>query len=90
MYKESKACVRVEGELTEEFIRLSENGGMESEMKRRIGMAATTVGAPREPVFGNKELPKEAKLTVYNAFTVVVPTLVYGFEAWVLKGKGTR
>ena len=46
-------------------------------------MAATAVGALREPVFGNKELNKEAKLTVYNA--VVVPTLVYGCEAWVLK-----
>ena len=64
-------------------VRLSENGGMESELERRIGMAATTVGALREPVFGNKELSKEAKLRVYNAF--VVPSLVYGCEAWVLK-----
>ena len=31
-------------------VRLSENGGMESELERRIGMAATTVGALREPV----------------------------------------
>ena len=64
-------------------VRLSENGGMESELERTIGMAATAVGALREPVFGNKELSKEAKLTVYNA--VVVPTLVYGCEAWVLR-----
>ena len=64
-------------------VRLSENGGMESELERRIGMAATAVGALREPVFGNKELSKEAKLTVYNA--VVVPTLVYRCEAWVLR-----
>ena len=63
-------------------VRLSENGGIESELER-IGMAAITVGALREPVCGNKELSKEAKLTVYNA--VVVPTLVYGCEAWVLK-----
>ena len=54
---------------------------MESELERRIGMAATAAGALRGPVFGNKELSKEAK--VYNA--VVVPTLVYGCEAWVLK-----
>ena len=64
-------------------VRLSENGGMESELERRIGMAATAVGALREPIFGNKELSKEAKLTVYNA--VVVPILVYGCEAWVLR-----
>ena len=56
---------------------------MESELERRIGMAATAVGALREPVFANKELSKEAKLTVYNA--VVVPTLVYGCETWVLE-----
>ena len=53
-------------------VRLSENGEMDSELERRIGMAATTLGALREPVFGNKELSKEAKLTVYNV--VVVPT----------------
>ena len=46
-------------------------------------MAATAAGTLREPVFENKELRKEAKLTVYNA--VVVPTLVYGCEAWVLE-----
>ena len=64
-------------------VRLSENGGMESELEQRIGMAATTVWALREPVFGNKELCKEAKSRVYKA--VVVPTLVFGCEAWVLK-----
>ena len=62
---------------------LSDNGEMESELEWRIGMAATAAGALREPVFENKELSKEAKLTVNNA--VVVPTLVYDCEAWVLK-----
>ena len=46
---------------------------------------ATTVWALREPIFGNKELSKDAKMTVYNA--VVLPTLDYGCEAWVLKEK---
>ena len=45
-------------------VRLSENGGMESELEWRIGMAATRVGALREPIFGNKQLSKEAKLRV--------------------------
>ena len=62
---------------------LSHNGEMESELERRIGMAATAAGTLRELVFENKELSKEAKLTVNNA--EVVPTLVYGCEAWVLK-----
>ena len=37
----------------------------------------------REPVFANKELSTDAKLNVYNA--EVIPTLVYGCEAWVWK-----
>ena len=40
-------------------VRLSDNGEMESELEQRIGMAATTAGALRAPVFGNKELSKE-------------------------------
>ena len=58
---------------------------MESELERRIGRAATVVGSIRKTVFGNKELSNEAKMTVYNA--VVVPTLVYGCETWVLKDR---
>ena len=66
-------------------VRLSENGRMESESERRIGRAATVVGSLRKTVFGNKELSSEVKMTVYNA--VVVPTLVYGCETWVLKDR---
>ena len=66
-------------------VRSSENGRMESELERRIGRAATVVGSMRKTVFGNKELSSEAKMTVYNA--VVVPTLVYGCETWVLKDR---
>ena len=62
-------------------VSLSENGGMKSELEWRIGMAATTVWALREPVFMDKELSEEAKLRVHS----VVPTLVYGCEAWILK-----
>ena len=39
-------------------VRLNENGGMESEVKRKIDMAAAAVGALTEPVFANKELHK--------------------------------
>ena len=53
---------------------------MESELEQRIGMAATAAGALSGPVFEQKELSKEPKLAVHNA--VVVPTLVYGCEAW--------
>ena len=49
----------------------------------RVYYSANAVGALREPVLENKELSKEAKVIVCN--TVVVPTLVYGCEVWVLK-----
>ncbi len=58
---------------------------MESELERRVGRAATTVGSVRKTVFWNKELSSEDKMTVYSA--VVVPTLVYGCETWVLKDR---
>ena len=66
-------------------VRLSENGGVESELERRIGRAVTVVGSLRKMIFGNKELSSEAKMTVYNA--VVVLTLVYGCKTWVLKDR---
>ena len=54
-------------------------------IERRIARAATAstivVGALRRTVFGNRELSSEAKMTVYNAVHVVVPTLVYGMGA---------
>ena len=65
--------------------RFSENGRMENKLERRIDRAATVLGAVRRTVFENRELSSEAKMTVYNA--VVVPTLVYGCEAWVLKDR---
>ena len=66
-------------------MRFSENERITNELNRRIGRAATVVGALRRTVFGNRELSSEAKMTVYNA--VVVPTLVYGCEAWVSKDR---
>ena len=64
---------------------LSENGGMESELERRIGKAATSVGALCNIVFGNWELGREVKMALYNA--VLLPTMLYGCEAWMLKDR---
>ena len=52
-------------------------------MEKNIGRVATSGGALSKTVFRNKDLSRQAKMTVYNA--VVVPTMVYGCEAWVLK-----
>lgn len=43
-------------------MRLSENGRMESELEHRIGKAATTVGALKEPdQFRNNEQSKSPR-----------------------------
>ena len=57
---------------------------MEGEVERRIGMTVQAVGAMKK-VYESREVSREAKVTVYEA--VVIPTLTYGCETWVLKEK---
>ena len=66
-------------------VKFSDNGRMEGELERRIGIAMSTVGAMKKKVFGNGGLIFKDKLQVYNA--MVVPTLTYGCESWVLREK---
>ena len=55
---------------------------MEGEVERRIGMTVQAVGAMKK-VYESREFSREAKVTVYEA--VVIPTLTYRCETWVLK-----
>ena len=63
-------------------VMISGDGRMEEEVRSRIGKAARVIGALNEPVWKRKELSRRTKLKVYNA--IVVPTLMYGSETWVL------
>ena len=63
-------------------VMISGDGRMEEEIRSRIGKAARVIGALNEPVWKRKELSRRTKLRVYNA--IVVPTLMYGSETWVL------
>ena len=63
-------------------VMISGDGRMEEEIRSRIGKAARVTGVLNEPVWKRKELSRRTKLRVYNA--IVVPTLVYGSETWVL------
>ena len=63
-------------------VMISGDGRMEEEIRSRIGKAARVIGVLNEPVWKRKELSRRTKLRVYNA--IVVPTLVYGSETWVL------
>ena len=63
-------------------VMISGDGRMEEEIRSRIGNAARVIGVLNEPVWKRKELSRRTKLRVYNA--IVVPTLMYGSETWVL------
>ena len=58
---------------------------MKSELERTGRPATVRSGGSEKNGLENRELISKAKMTVYNA--VVVPTLVYGCEAWVLKDR---
>ena len=62
---------------------LSENGSLECEVENRIGAALSAAGAVKSQVWESCELSRSAKMVVYNA--MIVPTLTYGAESWVLK-----
>ena len=66
-------------------VRFSEDGRMELELERRIGIAMSTVGAMKAKVFENRGLSWKAKMQVYNA--MVVPMMTCGCESWVLREK---
>ena len=62
-------------------IMISGNGRME-EIRSRIGKVARIIGVLNELVWKQKALSRKTKMKVYNA--IVVPTLAYGSETWVL------
>ena len=61
----------------------SDDSKMECKLERRIGAAMRTARAVRSQVFENSEQSSGAKMLVYNG--MIVPTLMYGAESWVLK-----
>ena len=61
---------------------ISGDGRMEEEIRSRVGKAARVIGVLNELVWKQKQLSRKTKMKVYNA--IVVPTLVYGSEMWVL------
>ena len=63
-------------------VKLSEDGMLESEVERRIGMTMQAVGTMKK-VYESREISREAKVAVFKAVAVLTPT--YGCESWVLK-----
>ena len=63
-------------------VKLSEDGKLESEVERKIGMTMQAVGAMKK-VYESREISRETKVAVFKA--VATSTLTYGCESWVLK-----
>ena len=63
-------------------VKLSEDGKLESEVERRIGMTMQAVGAMKK-AYESREISREAKVAVFKS--VAVPTLTYGCESWILR-----
>ncbi|XP_016368572.1 RNA-directed DNA polymerase from mobile element jockey-like [Sinocyclocheilus rhinocerous] len=59
---------------------ISDNLSLDTEINKRIGKAATTLGRLTTRVWGNSKLSTSTKMAVYNA--CIVSTLLYGSETW--------
>ena len=60
---------------------MSTKANIDAEIDRRLQAAGTAIGKLQARVFNNKDIYRNTKMKVYNA--VVLPTLLYGSEAWV-------
>ena len=67
---------------------ISNDGEIVTEVSARLGKAARAFGCLRSSIFDNKELGVQIKRGVYCA--VVLSTLLYGSETWVVKGPSMR
>ena len=65
-------------------VKFSEEGRMEGELERRIGIAMSTVGAMKAIVFESTGSSRKVKMEV-NA--MVVRMMTYGCESQVLREK---
>ena len=63
---------------------ISRNGKTEDDMKRRVNMADRMNGALMN-VIRNKNISKKARVAVHNG--VLVPTIMYGSESWIMQKK---
>ena len=80
--------VRVQGKQVEQVkamkylgVMMSDDGSMDEEVEHRIGTATRMIGAMSTKVLQKSELSRKTKMKVYNA--CIVPTLLYGCEAYV-------
>jgi len=67
---------------------ITNDGEIVSEVGARLGKAARAFGCLRSAIFDNKSLSVEIKRGVYQA--VVMSTLLYGSETWVVKSPGLK
>jgi len=67
---------------------ITNNGEIVREVSARLGKAARAFGYLRSAIFNNRSLSVDVKRGVYN--TVVMSTLLYGSETWVVKSPSMK
>ncbi|BHF60509.1 hypothetical protein SprV_0100347400 [Sparganum proliferum] len=67
---------------------LSRNTKIDDEVTRRISKASQSFGRLQNTVWSRHGLQLSAKLKMYNA--VILPTLLYGVESWIVYTKQAR
>ena len=68
--------------------KLSRRNDLGPEIVRRIGLAASSFGLLKKPLWKMPEINLDTKLKIYKA--VVLPTLLYGAETWSTKQKDIK
>ena len=83
--------VSLNGEVLEEVenfrylgVDIAADGSQEGEVKHRVGEGAKILGALRS-VWKETSVSRQAKMGMYES--IVVPTVMYGCEAWALNAK---
>ena len=61
---------------------ISNKGGIDAEISKRIQSAATAFGKLRSRLWDQSDIHLKTKMRVYRA--IIIPTLLYGSETWTL------
>ena len=69
---------------------IENNGGMEAELRARIGKATRAFCSVKTIIWDRKEISKNLKVNLFKAVHVVMSSLLYGCETWAITALQTQ